>query len=200
MRWLVHGERSLYECEWLRLVLTDVEIPDGERFEHHVVRIPNHAAGTVVSDPERGVLLLWRHRFITDTWGYEIPAGRIEPGETPDEAAVRETVEETGWRPTGLRPLVRYQPINGVCDQVFHVFVAGSASRVGEPVDRAEAERIEWVPMERVRRLVEEGQVLDGMSLTALCYTLAFGPTPPDGTHAQGASPDRDSPDGDRGR
>jgi len=70
MRWTVHGERTLYDNEWLRLTLVDVEIPDGERFEHHVVRVPNQAAGTVVHDADRGVLLLWRHRFITDTWGW----------------------------------------------------------------------------------------------------------------------------------
>ncbi len=49
--------------------------------------------------PARGVLLLWRHRFITDTWGWEIPAGGIDPGETPPDAAARETLEETGWEP-----------------------------------------------------------------------------------------------------
>ncbi|HZM32698.1 MAG TPA: NUDIX hydrolase, partial [Acidimicrobiales bacterium] len=98
MRWTIHGERALYDSEWLRLVLVDIEVPDGERFDHHVVRYPQPAAGTIVSDPERGVLLIWRHRFITDTWGWEIPAGRIEPDESPEEAAVRETVEETGWR------------------------------------------------------------------------------------------------------
>ena len=65
MRWTVHGERSLYESEWVRLVLVDVEIPGSERFEHHVVRIPNHASGTVVHDPDKGILLLWRHRFVT---------------------------------------------------------------------------------------------------------------------------------------
>ena len=175
MRWRVHGERPIYESEWLRLVLTDVEIPGGERFEHHVVRVPNQAAGTVVRDEQRGVLLLWRHRFITDTWGYEIPAGRIEPGETAEAAAARETIEETGWAPGDLTALVRYQPINGLCDQVFSIFVADGARYVGEPEDRAEAERIEWVPVARLRRLLQDEQVLDGMSLTALCYALAFG-------------------------
>jgi len=45
------------------------------------------------------VLLLWRHRFITVTWGWEIPVGRAEPGGSPAQAAAREVEEETGWRP-----------------------------------------------------------------------------------------------------
>jgi 8-oxo-dGTP pyrophosphatase MutT (NUDIX family) len=174
MRWTVHGERVVYESEWVRLVLSDVEIPGGERFEHHVVRMPNHAAGTVVHDPARGVLLLWRHRFITDTWGWEIPAGRIDPGETPEAAAARETLEETGWRPGPLRPLVRYQPTNGISDQVFNIFLAESAVYVGAPVDPSEAERVEWVDVRRLRELIREGAMIDGLSLTAVLYALAF--------------------------
>src|SRR5690606_39698171 len=92
MRWLVHGERPLYQSEWVDLTLVDVEVPDGPRFEHHVVRMPAAAAATVVHDPDRGVLLLWRHRFVTDTWGWELPAGRIDDGETPEQAAARETL------------------------------------------------------------------------------------------------------------
>jgi 8-oxo-dGTP pyrophosphatase MutT (NUDIX family) len=175
MRWTVHGERSLYESEWVRLVLVDVEIPGSERFEHHVVRMPNAAAGTVVHDPDRGVLLLWRHRFITDSWGWEIPAGRIDPGETPEQAAARETLEETGWQPSGLRPLTHYHPTNGTSDQTFHVFIAGGATHVGEPTDPGESERIEWVSVADLRRFVQDGQMLDGLSLTAVTYALAFG-------------------------
>jgi 8-oxo-dGTP pyrophosphatase MutT (NUDIX family) len=171
----VHGERILYESEWLRLVLVDVEIPDGDRFEHHVIRFPNHAAGTVVRDPDRGVLLLWRHRFITDTWGWEIPAGRIDPGETPAQAAARETLEETGWEPGPLRPLFRYQPTNGVSDQSFHIFIADTATHIGDPTDHGEAERVEWVSVADLRRLVQDGQMLDGLSLTSILYALAFG-------------------------
>jgi 8-oxo-dGTP pyrophosphatase MutT (NUDIX family) len=158
----------------LRLVLVDVEIPDGDRFEHHVVRFPNHAAGTIVRDAERGVLLLWRHRFITDTWGWEIPAGRIDPGETPEQAAARETLEETGWQPGPLAPLFRYQPTNGVSDQSFHIFTADGATHVGEPTDRGESERVEWVSVPELRKLVQDGQMLDGLSLTSILYALAF--------------------------
>jgi 8-oxo-dGTP pyrophosphatase MutT (NUDIX family) len=174
MRWTVHGERSLYESEWLRVVLADVEIPGGARFEHHVVRMPNQAAGTIVREPDRGVLLLWRHRFITDTWGWEIPAGRIDPGESPHDAAARETLEETGWQPGPLRPLLQFQPTNGLSDQVFHIFVADGATSVGEPSDPGESERVEWITIGDLRRLVHAHQMLDGLSLTAVCYALAF--------------------------
>ena len=175
MRWQVHGERVLYDSDWVRLSLVDVEIPGGERFEHHVVRMPNKAAGAVVHDRDRGVLLLWRHRFITDEWGWEIPAGGMNPGETPARAAARETLEETGWRAGPLRPLVHFSPTNGISDQVFHTFVADGATYAGAPTDVGESERIEWVPVSEVRRILRDNEMLDGMSLTAVAYALAFG-------------------------
>jgi 8-oxo-dGTP pyrophosphatase MutT (NUDIX family) len=172
MRWQTFGERTIYDSPWVRLTLVDVEVPGHGRIDHHVVRMPAHAAGTVVHDPDRGILLLWRHRFITDTWGWEVPAGRIDPGETPAEAAAREVLEETGWRPGPLRPLVAYHPTNGLSDQTFHVFVAGGATYVGPPSDPSESERVEWVGVDEVRRLVVEGGFRDGMSLTAVLRFL----------------------------
>lgn len=172
MRWQVHGERMLYTSEWVELVLADVEVPGGPRFDHHVVRIPSDAAGTVVHDPERGVLLLWRHRFITDTWGYEVPAGRVDPGEAPIAAARREVREETGWEPGPLTPLTTYHPVNGTVDVRFHLFRAAGARRLGPPADASEAERVEWVPVQRLPGLLAGGQVLDGMSVTGLLWFL----------------------------
>lgn len=173
MEWTVHGERSLYDSAWMRLALVDVELPSGARFEHHVLRMPAEAAGVVVDDPERGVLLLWRHRFITDTWGWEIPAGRVDEGETPEQAAARETLEETGWRPGALRHLVTYHPHNGTSDATFHVHLAVEATHVGAPTDPDEAERIEWLSWDEVRAEIRAGRVRDGLSLTGLLHRLA---------------------------
>ena len=175
MRWTVHGERSLYESPWVSLRLVDVEVPGGSRFEHHVVRT-RAAAGAVVVDAARtSVLLLWRHRFITDTWGWEVPAGRVEPDESPADAASREVLEETGWRPGPMTALGSYFPSNGIADTVFHLFLAAGAAHVGEPTDRSESERIEWVPLDDVRRAIASGEVADGLTITALCWALAFG-------------------------
>ena len=176
MRWTVHGERAVYESAWVSLALVDVEPPGAERFEHHVVRVPGHAAGTLVEDPDRGVLLLWRHRFITDTWGWEIPAGRVDAGESAAQAAAREVLEETGWAPGPLSFAFRFHPSNGLMDQVFHIFHAAGASYVGDPVDAYESERIEWVGLAALREIARTGQMRDGLSLTAVLHRLAFPP------------------------
>jgi 8-oxo-dGTP pyrophosphatase MutT (NUDIX family) len=172
MRWIVHGERVVYDSPWVRLALTDIEIPGGERFEHHVVRMPAEAAGTVVHDPERGVLLLWRHRFATDTWGWEVPAGRVDDGETPVQAAQREALEETGWRPGPIRLMTTYHPNNGTSDATFHLFAAEGATYEGEPTDASESERIEWVAVDALLTEMAAGRVMDGLSLTALLWWL----------------------------
>ncbi len=170
----MHGERSLYDSDWVNLSLVDIELPSGARFEHHVVRMPAHAAGVVVEDPRHdGVLLLWRHRFTTDTWGWEVPAGRIDHGETAVDAGAREVLEETGWRPGPLRELTTYFPYNGISDGTFHLFAADRAEHVGAPSDTDEAERVEWVPWPDVVAAIDAGQVGDGLSLTALLWVLA---------------------------
>jgi len=174
VRWIVHGERTIYDSPWIRLALTDVEIPGSTRFEHHVVRAPQPASGVVVVDPDRGVLLLWRHRFTTDTWGWEIPIGGIEPGERPDQAARREVEEETGWRPTSsMTPLVYTQPSPGLMTAEHHVFQTESAEYIGEPEDGFESERVEWVPLGDIRTLIAKGDISAGTSLVALLLLVA---------------------------
>ena len=175
MRWHVHGERSLYSSEWVELALVDIEIPGGARFDHHVVRFPRPAAGVILHDPTRGVLLLWRHRFITDTWGWEIPGGNVEEEETAQEGAAREAVEESGWAAGPLEHVCTFHPTNGVSDQTFHVFLARSATYVGEPTDPSESERIEWVTLARLADLIRTGEVRDGLSLAGLSTALALG-------------------------
>jgi 8-oxo-dGDP phosphatase len=77
----------------------------------------------VVVQPDRGVLMIWRHRFMPDTWGWEIPGGAIDEGESPEDAARRECLEETGWSVTGpMVHLSTHHPSVGLVNQTFHVF------------------------------------------------------------------------------
>jgi 8-oxo-dGTP pyrophosphatase MutT (NUDIX family) len=171
--WLAREDTPIYDCEWLKLVTTDVTLPDGTRIDHHVVRLPRPAAGTIIVR-DGCVLLLYRHRFITDTWGWEIPAGAVDEGETAAEAAGREATEEAGWRPTTVEPLCAFNPANGVIDQVFHIFVSRDAVDAGGPTDVNEAARVEWHPFAEVRAMLLDGRINDGLSFGGLLYaTLA---------------------------
>ena len=174
MQWTVHGERKLYGSPWINLHLADVELPDGERFEHHAVRMPFPAAGTLIHDPGRGILLLYRHRFIPNTWGWEIPAGRAEQGETLAEAARREALEETGWEPGPLEHMTTYHYASGISDGTFALYLARGAHYRGEPTDASESDRIAWLPVAEVRRLIAEAAIPDGLTLTALLWAFAF--------------------------
>lgn len=172
--WLHRGETTIYDSAWVRLALADVVMPDGTQVDHHVVRMPRPAAGTIIVRGDR-VLMLYRHRFITDTWGWEIPAGAVDAGETIEQGAVREAREESGWSPTTLTRLCTFHPANGLLDQAFHIFVSRDAVDAGEPVDRNEAARIEWVDVDELRSMLLDGRITDGLSFGAIAFALAAG-------------------------
>ncbi|MDL4776562.1 MULTISPECIES: NUDIX hydrolase [Thermomonosporaceae] len=172
MRWTTHGERPVYDSPWMSVRLADVELPDGRRFDHHLLRV-RPAACVVAIDAGRA-LLIWRHRFITDRWGWEIPGGRVEEGEEPGPAAARELLEETGFRAGPMHHVLDIRSSPGVHDGVHHVFRAEGAERVGEPTD-VEAERIEWVPLARIPELAARGEIGSGSTLAGLLYLVARG-------------------------
>lgn len=172
MRWNVYGERTLYDNPWVRLVKVDVEPPNGKRFEHHVVRLQRVAIAAVLDDQDR-VLMLWRHRFVTDEWGWELPGGIVDPGEDGAETAVREVEEETGWRPGPMTHLLTFQPMIGMVDSPHELFVAQGAEHIGDPTDLEEAARVEWLPMSSMLDMMAKGEILGSGSLVALLHLLA---------------------------
>jgi 8-oxo-dGTP pyrophosphatase MutT (NUDIX family) len=170
MRWQVHSEKPLYTDEWLDVRIADVELPDGRHLDHRLIRTRPGAGVVLLRDGQ--VLLLWRHRFITDSWGYEVPLGKLDPGEDPAAGAAREFEEETGWRPGPLEYLLRVEPTPGLYDGVHHIFLAGTATHIGPPEDPFESERVEWVPLAGVPRLVADGRIASGTTLAALLYVI----------------------------
>ena len=176
-RWTVLGERTLYTSPWVSLHLIDVVHPGGHRYSHHALRQPVPAVACLVvreAGPGPGweVLLMWRHRLVPDTWGWEVPAGRLEPGETVEAAAARETLEETGWTVSDVRRMTGFHPIGGMGDHRFEVCRARAGEQVAT-ADPVESDRVEWVPAARVRELVLSGQVQEGLSLVALLWLLS---------------------------
>ncbi|MEV5376341.1 NUDIX domain-containing protein [Streptomyces nondiastaticus] len=170
--WQIHGERTLYDNRWVRLALVDVEPPGVERFEHHVVRLHHVAIAAVVDEQDR-VLMLRRYRFVPDKWGWELPGGIVDAGEHALAAALRETEEETGWRPDALQHVVTYQPIVGMVDSPHEISVGQGAKHIGDPADVEEAGHVAWVPLADIPRLMARDELMGSGTLVAVLPLLA---------------------------
>jgi 8-oxo-dGTP pyrophosphatase MutT (NUDIX family) len=176
-RWQTFGERTIYDSAWVWLGQVDVRLPDGERIWHHVVRLKRAAVMALVDDKGR-VLMLWRHRFIPDRWGWELPSGLIDQDEEPADAAARELTEETGYRAGRIEHLVTFEPLPGQVNSEHLVFIGRDPERVGEPTDTNESERTDWLPLASVPELISAGQIWHSGSLVGLLHLLALDSLP----------------------
>jgi 8-oxo-dGTP pyrophosphatase MutT (NUDIX family) len=171
--WRTFGEKTVYDNRWVRLGIVDVQAPNGERWEYHVVHLDRIAVALIVDDQDR-VLMSWRYRFVTEQWGYELLGGMVDAEEDAAVAAARETEEESGWRPMGEpERLVSFEPLPGQVTAPVDVFLWREAVRIGEPTDTEEVGRVEWVPLSRVPKLAHRQQLLGSGTLVALLYYLA---------------------------
>ncbi|MEW9553440.1 NUDIX domain-containing protein [Nonomuraea sp. NPDC050783] len=174
MCWEVRSERSVYAGGGLEIRIADVELPGGRREERHLVRVAP-CAGAVVVDRRERVLLVRRHRLATGSRAWEIPLGEVAEGELPQEAACRAVEEQAGWRPGPVAPLLAVQPANRISDGLHYVYRGESPVYLGPPAGRG---RAEWVPLSRVRRLADEGEIVCGTTLSAVLRVLLDRPAP----------------------
>jgi 8-oxo-dGDP phosphatase len=174
--WRIHGERVIYDNPWVQLALVDVEPPGVKRFEHHVVRLSRVAVAPVIDDAER-VLMMWRYRFVPRRFGWELPGGIIDAGESGAEAAAREVEEETGWRPNGtLRHLLTFQPMIGMVDSPHELYVGDNGAEfISTPAANSEeAAKVAWIPLSDIAGMIERDELLGAGTLVALLHVLAF--------------------------
>lgn len=166
-RWRTFGERVIYESPEIWLGQVDVGLPSRERVWQHVVRLHRTAAVVLLDGTER-VLLLWRHRFVQDRWGWELPGGLVDGDEEPVEAAARELEDQTGYRVSQLEHVITFQPMAEVADGERVVFAGRDATKVADPVSSEGIERAEWLPLGSVPELIAAGQVWTSASLVGL--------------------------------
>jgi 8-oxo-dGDP phosphatase len=173
-RWWTFGERVIYESPEVWLGQVDVGLPSRERVWMPVVRL-HRAVAIVLVDGQESVLLVRRHRFVQDRWGWELPGGLVDEDEEPGEAAVRKLEEQTGYRPGQLEYLVSFQPAPEAVDGERVVFTGRDPQRSGEPVSVEGIERVGWVPLGSVPGLIASGEVWNAASVVGLLSVLRHG-------------------------
>ena len=147
--------------------LDDVVLRDGKVTRR--LRIAHPEAAAIVPFVSEGEILMVRqYRYALGRETLEIPAGKLDPGEKPEECAVRELLEETGYRAESLRRVYTFAPAIGYSNELIHIFSAHGLQRVNPDIDEAEISSVETLALDRVRSLVQDGLILDGKTLIAL--------------------------------
>jgi ADP-ribose pyrophosphatase YjhB (NUDIX family) len=165
--WQNLGEEPIIETPWFQLKQAQVELPGGRQLDHYLLRVPSLVLTAILDDTDR-VLLLWRHRFIPDSWGFELPSGIAGIAEDLGAAAARQALAESGWEPVEPRLLLTVHPYGGLTDATSHIFWTRQAVHRGDPVADFEAERIDWIPLTDVPDMVATGQIRCASTATAL--------------------------------
>jgi ADP-ribose pyrophosphatase len=159
--------RRVYDGKVLALDVDTVEEPGGVRAAREVVRHRGSVACLAVHDDGRLVLVRqYRHPVSASVW--ELPAGRLDPGESPEQAGRRELEEEVGLRAGRMEKLAEYWTTPGFCDEAMHVFRATALERV--PARPEADERIEVLETsyEEARAMLARGELREGKTLVAL--------------------------------
>ena len=165
-------QRRIYTGKILDLDVDEVVEPGGVRGVREVVRQRGSVAALPVFDDSR-IVLVRQYRYAVDALVWELPAGRRDGRETPEQAAQREMEEEVGLHAARLEPLATFWTTPGFCDEVMHLFRATGLQPV--PARPEADERIEKATftLDEAMTMVKRGEVREGKTLVALLMEAA---------------------------
>jgi ADP-ribose pyrophosphatase len=173
----VHRARA-YTGRIFNVDLDTVRYPNGSEGTLEMVRHPGASAVVpFLSDPagpDPQVLLLRQFRYAAEAYLYEIPAGRLDPGESPLDCAARELKEETGCSAENIQPLTTVYTTPGFIDEKIHLFMASGLTQGTTAHEADELIELVTLPISRVLSLIEQGEIVDGKTIVALLYAAGF--------------------------
>jgi ADP-ribose pyrophosphatase len=167
--------RPVFRGRVLDLNVEQVRYPDGSEGQLEIVRhrgaaaaLPLYRPGEWSGGPDAGVILIRQHRHATGGYLWELPAGKLDEGESPESCAARELEEETGVRADELRHLTTIWTTPGFTDERIHLFLA-----TGLQPGRAALEAHEFIerhemPLHQAVGLVRSGEIDDAKTMIAL--------------------------------
>lgn len=138
--------------------------PGGFEIQRNIIRHPGSAVMMAVDDRER-VLLVKQFRLPAKRELLELPAGRLDPGETPLQAAKRELKEETGFKAKKWVKLASFWPTPGYVDEKMNLFLAEELTAGAQNLMEDERIQIAWFSRKELGKLIAEGRILDGKTL-----------------------------------
>lgn len=165
------ASRTVYRGKVLSLDMDEVEEPGGVHTTREVVRHSGSVALVAVQDDGR-IVLVRQYRYPVDDSLWELPAGRIDAGESPEQAAQRELQEEIGFRAGDLDKIAFFYTTPGFCDEAMHVFRATRLVASAAKGDEDERIEVRAFALADLEAMIDGGEVREGKTLVALLLEL----------------------------
>ena len=159
--------KTIYKGRVVTLNLERTTLPNGLEVELEVVRHPGAAAIVPMKDPGT-VVLIRQYRLAAGGFIFEIPAGKLGPGEDPLVCAARELEEETGYRAGRIDSLATFFTAPGFTDEIMHLYVATGLIRTAQRLDQDEVLEVVEVPLEKAMAQIQDGTIRDAKSIIGL--------------------------------
>lgn len=156
-----------YRGRVISVTTDEVRLPNGHQATLEVVHHPGGAVAVAI-DTEQRVCLLRQYRYVAGGWLWELPAGKLEPGEPPLETARRELIEEAGVSATDWHSLGAYFSSPGVFSEVLHLYLATGLAPAAAAHEQAEVIEVHWVPFAEACQWAEGGEIRDGKTALGL--------------------------------
>lgn len=165
--------RTVYSGRLLRVLEDDVRMPDGSTARREYVRHPGAAAVMPMPDPET-VVLVRQYRYPGRRHFYEIPAGKVDPGERPLETGRRELREECGYEASDWLRLTTLDPCIGYSDERIELYLARGLTRVPRALE--DGEFLEAMPVRLATALdwVRSSEITDVKTIIALMWAAHY--------------------------
>lgn len=159
--------RNIYTGKVITLNVDTVQLPNGITVDLETIRHPGAAAVVPVKD-DGTVVLIRQFRHAVGGFIYEIPAGKLAPGEDPLHCASRELEEEVGYRASTFELLSSIFTAPGFADEVIHVYKATGLTKGRQHLDRDEVLDVMEMPLSEAIAKIEDGTIRDGKTIVGL--------------------------------
>ena len=172
------GSRRIYTGRVLNLDIDQVRFPDGSTGELEIIRHPGASAVIpFLTDPagkDPQILLIKQFRYAAEGFLYEVPAGRLDPNESPADCARRELLEETGCTATNIEPLYTFYTTPGFIDERIHGFMATGLTRGESKREADEFMTLETMTLSHALELIGTGEIRDAKTALLILYAAGY--------------------------
>lgn len=159
-----------FEGRIVKIVHDQIELPDGRTSTREVVQ---HPGGVCIAckDENGEFLLVEQYRYVFQSELLEFPAGKLEPGEDPLDAAQRELIEEVGYQALEIQPLGQLYPSVGYLSEIIHLYYVPKAKHIGQKLDDQEFLNVKRYSLSELSTLVLNNELKDAKTI-ALIHRL----------------------------